>query len=204
MEKQAGPGAATQPPSDTTPGIRLVIRAEIIPDDDPQPPARRRPGRRALVLVIVAVTVLALGGIGIRMLRTEPPARPAASTANAKPAAAMAVEPDSTAAKSVESAAPKNPDASPLPLHEVIPDVPQSARQTIRGTVKVTVRVIVDRQGMVLAATPDDPGPSPYFARLAVEASKQWTFAPANTDEQRVMRVRFNFTRAGTTARANP
>jgi hypothetical protein len=68
----------------------------------------------------------------------------------------------------------------------------------------VSVRVIVDKEGTVLAATPDDAGPSRYFERLAVDASKEWTFAPTDTEEQRVMLVRFNFTRAGTTAQANP
>jgi TonB family protein len=85
----------------------------------------------------------------------------------------------------------------------VIPDVPRSAQKTIRGTVRVSVRVIVDREGTVLAATADDPGPSRYFERLAIQASKKWTFAPTDSEEQRIMLVRFNFTRAGTIARAN-
>jgi TonB family protein len=67
----------------------------------------------------------------------------------------------------------------------------------------VSVRVIVDREGTVLAATADDPGPSRYFERLAIQASKKWTFAPTDSEEQRTALVRFDFTRAGTTARAN-
>jgi TonB family protein len=67
----------------------------------------------------------------------------------------------------------------------------------------VSVRVIVDKKGSVLAATADDPGPSRYFERLAIQASNKWTFAPTDSEEQRIMLVRFNFTRAGTTARAN-
>jgi hypothetical protein len=64
----------------------------------------------------------------------------------------------------------------------------------------VSVRVIVDRKGTVLTATADDPGPSRYFERLALEASKKWRFA--RTDSERIMLVRFNFTRSGTSARA--
>jgi TonB family protein len=67
----------------------------------------------------------------------------------------------------------------------------------------VSVRVIVDKKGTVLAATADDPGPSRYFERLAIESAKQWTFTPAASEEQRIVVVRFNFTRAGTTAQAN-
>jgi TonB family protein len=85
----------------------------------------------------------------------------------------------------------------------VIPNVPRSARDTIRGTIRVSVRVVIDKDGSVLAATADDGGPSRYFERLALEAAKKWTFTPAASQEQRVMRVRFNFTRDGTTARAS-
>ena len=63
--------------------------------------------------------------------------------------------------------------------------------------------MIVDQEGSVLAAPADDPGPSRYFERLAIQASKKWTFAPTDSEEQRIMLVRFAFTRAGTTARAN-
>lgn len=63
--------------------------------------------------------------------------------------------------------------------------------------------MIVDKKGSVLAATADDPGPSRYFERLALQASEKWTFAPTDSEEQRIMLVRFSFTRAGTTARAN-
>ena len=106
-------------------------------------------------------------------------------------------------AKSVESELQKQPDASPLIISEVIPDVPRNARETIRGTVRVSVRVIVDKEGTVLVATADDPGPSRYFERLAIQASKKWKFAPTDSGEQRIMLVRFNFRRAGTTARAD-
>jgi TonB family protein len=67
----------------------------------------------------------------------------------------------------------------------------------------VSVRVIVDKEGTVVVATADDPGPSRYFERLAIQASKKWAFAPTQSEEQRIILVRFNFTRAGTTARAS-
>jgi TonB family protein len=67
----------------------------------------------------------------------------------------------------------------------------------------VSVRAIVDKEGAVLAATADEGSPSRYFERLAIEAAKKWTFTPAESQEQRVIVVRFNFTRAGATARAS-
>jgi TonB family protein len=66
----------------------------------------------------------------------------------------------------------------------------------------VSVRVIVDKEGRVVVAAANDPGPSRYFERLAVQASKKWTFAPTDSEEQRIMLLRFNFTRGGTRARA--
>ena len=91
---------------------------------------------------------------------------------------------------------------SPSALHEVIPDVPPSARRTIRGHIKVWVRVIVDQDGSVSAAVADRTGPSRYFQRLAIEAAKKWTFPPVDTPSRRLMQVRFDFSRDGTTGRA--
>ena len=42
------------------------------------------------------------------------------------------------------------------------------------------------------------------FERLSLEAAKEWTFAPLDTQEQRIMLVRFSYTRERATARANP
>jgi hypothetical protein len=84
----------------------------------------------------------------------------------------------------------------------VIPDVPRSARRTIRGHIKVWVRVIVQRDGSVFAAVADRHGPSRYFQRLAVEAAKQWTFPAVDTPARRLLQLRFDFSREGTTGRA--
>jgi TonB family protein len=67
----------------------------------------------------------------------------------------------------------------------------------------VSVRVIIDKDGAVLTAAADDPGPSRYFERLALEASRKWTFTPAASDEQRTALLKFHFTRGGVTARAH-
>ena len=185
MESQATSVAAAKSQSGTPSTRQLVIRVEIRSKGPPQAPVRRRLSRGALLLILGAVAVL-LSWVGMSVFRTEPTSAPAA-----------------TEAESVDSEVRKQPDASPSPITEVIPDVPRSARGTIRGTVRVSVRVIVEKEGTVLAATADDPGPSRYFERLAIQASKKWTFAPTDSEEQRIMLVRFNFTRAGTTARAN-
>ena len=224
-QSQASSVAAAKSPSGTPSAPRLVIRVKIISKGPPRAPVRRRLSRGAQLLILGAVAVL-LSWIAISVFRTEPTSAPAATEGapNSKsqsparvPApieaapvvsdeplpkpATETAETRSAEAKTVESEVRKQPDASPS--LEVIPNVPRSARETIRGTVRVSVRMIVDKEGTVLVATADDPGPSRYFERLAIQASKKWTFAPADAEEQRIMLVRFNFTRAGTTARAN-
>jgi TonB family protein len=103
-----------------------------------------------------------------------------------------------------DTSADPEPEVSAGAVTQVMPEVPRRARQTIRGHVKVSVRLIIDQDGSVFAALVDDVGPSRYFSRLAIEAAKKWTFAPVNTDGQRFVQVRFDFTRDGTTARAFP
>jgi serine/threonine-protein kinase len=86
-------------------------------------------------------------------------------------------------------------------LQQVLPDVPQSARDTIRGTVRVGVRVAVDPSGGVVGATLDSPGPSKYFARLAMAAARRWEFDPARVDDRYVTSewvLRFEFRRTAT------
>ena len=91
-----------------------------------------------------------------------------------------------------------------MAVQEVLPDVPQRARRTIRGHVRVSIRVIVEQDGTVFAALSEQRGPSRYFERLAIDAAKKWTFPPADATSQRLMLVKFDFTRDGTTAQAAP
>jgi len=88
-------------------------------------------------------------------------------------------------------------------LQQILPSVPPAARKTIRGTVRVTVRVDVDHAGRVEDAEIEAPGPSKYFAQLAVAAAQRWQFRPpkvAGQDAMSTWALRFEFTRAETTA----
>jgi TonB family protein len=93
-------------------------------------------------------------------------------------------------------------DASPSVLHKEIPEVPRSARDTIRGHFSIAVRVTVDKSGNVVGETLEKSGPSKYFARLATEAARKWKFAPADTPDSRQCLVLFEFTRGGATGHA--
>jgi hypothetical protein len=114
------------------------------------------------------------------------------------PAEAASSSSSLSSASDMEPAEPVEA-AAPSGGHEEIPEVPPRARQTIHGHITISVRVIVDKDGMVFAALLDHPGRSRYFEQLAIEAAKKWTFPPADTDE-RLMMVQFDFTREGATA----
>jgi TonB family protein len=179
---------------------RLVIRIKLPPREPTPAPERPRLRKGALLLIAGAVAV-ALALVGIYMLRTEPAPAPASSNVappvNSQPAAPPA--PETVEAQPVEA----KPAAPPAPVSEVTPDVPQRALNTISGTIRVTIRAIVDKEGKVLDATVQERGASRYFARLALEASRKWTFAPSTSQEQRVTQIRFYFKRGGVTARAS-
>ena len=87
-------------------------------------------------------------------------------------------------------------------LHQEMPNVSRSARESIHGVIKIAVRVIVDRSGKVFAATLDSRASSRYFARAALNAAKQWRFAEDPNQASRVWLLRFEFSRAGTAAHA--
>ncbi|HEY2678778.1 MAG TPA: TonB family protein [Steroidobacteraceae bacterium] len=100
----------------------------------------------------------------------------------------------------VAAAAPEIPRDPNLPvfvLHQELPNISAGARQSIQGTIKVTVRVTVDASGNVIAEALENQGPSRYFARTATEAARKWIFVPADNQSARKWLLQFEFTRGG-------
>ena len=88
-------------------------------------------------------------------------------------------------------------------LDQVLPDVSDRARATIQGTVRVSVRVHVDAAGNVSDAGLDAPGPSQYFADLALNAARRWEFTPpevAGRSAPSEWLIRFEFAQSGVKA----
>lgn len=88
-------------------------------------------------------------------------------------------------------------------LEQVLPEPSPKAQATIRGKVRVRVKLRVDSSGNVVAADFDSPGPSKYFADLALQAARRWDFAPAKLDGHNVPSdwlVRFEFSQTATKA----
>jgi len=90
-------------------------------------------------------------------------------------------------------------------LHEVMPDISAQARNTIHGTVKVRVKLDVTADGKVARAALAANSPSAYFARQALAAAREWTFAPPTRDgrsQASEWMLHFEFRGNGTRANA--
>jgi TonB family protein len=178
-------------PSESLPLRRLVVRVKIPVEQPPATPARPPLNRTAVLLAAVVVAAL-LAWLGIRMFASKP--TPATVATEVKPI----VQPQPA------TPLPSPPEAAPVITDQpvqVIPTASRGALNTISGTIRVSISVIVAKDGTVTAANVDEPGPSRYFARLAAEAAKQWTFAPSDTEDRRIKVIRFYFKRSGVTAR---
>lgn len=124
----------------------------------------------------------------------KPQQHPAPPPVAAAPASSQPVAVKSTSGNSTSAAA-----ASEV-THQAIPDVPQKSLDTIHGTLRVAVRVNVDDSGKVSDASFDAPGPSQYFAKIAMKSAQQWTFSPASAGQPapREWILHYQFTSSGT------
>jgi TonB family protein len=89
-------------------------------------------------------------------------------------------------------------------VQRVTPNVSRSARRTIQGHIRVGVKVDVDASGKVTNATLISPGPSEYFARLALGAARNWKFSSAQVNGNSVpsqWSLQFSFGRRKTDVR---
>jgi TonB family protein len=118
-------------------------------------------------------------------------------------------QPSETAqAPSAQTSAPTSPrqtDSAGSVTHQVLPDIPQSAKNTITGTIKVVVQAQVDASGKVTSAKLKSPGSSKYFAGLALKAAPKWEFSAPEISGQPTAStwlLQFRFRRSGTQASA--
>jgi TonB family protein len=88
-------------------------------------------------------------------------------------------------------------DAKDGILRQVMPSVSRNALNTIRGKVRVKLKVQVSPSGDVTATEFVTRGPSSYFANHAQEAAQQWKFVPA--ESARAWDLQFDFRPSGTT-----
>jgi TonB family protein len=133
-------------------------------------------------------------------------AAPASASAPAKSASLSAsaittpLPATSRTAAIASTSLPAGPVTQGAPLNQTMPEISSRARSTIHGTVRVVVKVRVDKSGAVSSAAPAS-SPSRFFSDAAVQAAKQWDFTPAKISGQPVPSdwlVRFDFTSTDT------
>lgn len=183
--------------------LKPEARSVPAPATPPPAPASAQPRKRAAFPVTIATVIVLAIFFGFSYFRgnksgaknIEPV--PAITTSQPPAAAPPASESPTTAKASTTTAGEVS--------HQVLPDVPQSAKRTITGTIKVTVKAQVDPSGKVTSAGFKSAGPSKFFAGLALKAAERWEFSPPETDGQAVAStwlIQFRFKRTSTQASA--
>ena len=145
---------------------------------EPTAPVAKPAARKSRLGYYVVAAVLVLGAAiaaGVAMHRTAAPAAPDRQA-----------EPPHSA-----------PAAQDEITRRVLPDIPAKARNTIHGKATVVVGVAVDASGNVAKATLE-PGGSPYFGALALEAARQWKFTAVEGAGPRNWTLRFEIAPAET------
>ena len=92
-----------------------------------------------------------------------------------------------------------SPDDSAV-LERVMPEVLPAAQASIHGEFDVEIRVTVGSDGKVSEAAFESEGPSRYFSKQALEASRHWRFKPAQMSGENVRSVwllEYRFTESG-------
>jgi TonB family protein len=130
----------------------------------------------------VAVAIIVVLGVVLAWLYSRSNKSPAQAADETKQPVSEAAPAPNTAAPKPAETKPTEPPAKTRPssgevVRQVLPGVPRSAQNTIRGTIKVVVRVQVDPSGRVTEVKFRSRGSSRYFANQALKAAQQWEFS---------------------------
>jgi TonB family protein len=152
----------------------------------PAPPRSVRRGAITLSILftglVVAFLFFYLSGFHSRGGSGTP--QPAANSAQSQPGAPAQGATPASSGSTPAATANSGTNSPGAVLKQVMPEVSQSARNTIRGRIRVVARVDVDSWGKVARARLTVPGPSRYFARIALNAAQRWTFSPPQVNGQ--------------------
>lgn len=191
---------------ESSPSTSAASAQPATPPKPMQPPARRDVASPAKPAASNSMKAATEKQTPPQKILAEAPSRAPVPAASA-PAAAPVAAPAALRTDTFPSAnAPKPSAASPARgevLDQVLPDVSEKARGTIQGKVRVSVRVHVEPAGNVSQAELDSPGPSKYFADLALQAARRWEFTPPEVNGHSVPSdwlIRFEFSHADTKA----
>jgi TonB family protein len=176
---------------ETTGSETPTAQAERVEEPSSSARDRKKSPKWMYALGLVAAAIVG----AVLLMR---PKQPGSSTGTRT--AVSAPTSDSASGTRAEVPAPHRESGGEV-LERVMPRVSAGALDTITGTIRVVAKVDVDAAGNVTKARLRVAGPSKYFARLALEAARDWKFRPAMENGQPVASewvVRFGFNRRGT------
>jgi TonB family protein len=186
-------------------------------------PVRRKRIAPVGVLILLGVIVVVVAGVMIRQADTGGTAATSVAKTPDSPPPTRQVQPEPPKPEKIakrEAPKPKSEPEAPKadvpekPASEAapavddagapgqpMPEVTAQARSTIRGRVRLNVRVDVDPAGAVTEAKIEGSGGSRYFSDLALKTVRQWKFEPVKVNGSETgqrWRVRFEFLKTGT------
>lgn len=171
--------------------VQGSLRPGVVPVIEvPRRRVERKPTNWRLVAGIAAVLLLVALVFAFIYLVPRPTASSHTGAVSSQtPAVDQAPIPSAAAPKPSVDAKPTSTPASQAispgaVLEQALPDIPHSARNTIHGKIKITVRVVADSTGKVTSANLTSAGPSAYFAGLTLKASQRWRFTPPQAGGQ--------------------
>jgi TonB family protein len=159
---------------------------------------RYLPLAMAVVLIVIVAAIYGVMRGGNKSAPTPAPKTAAAPNAASGTSAPARVVP-------AVSPAVKAADSTGAVLRRVSPAAAPSSLRTVRGRLKVRVRVDVDTAGNVTGEKLVTAGPSKYFSRLAMQAAQQWKFTPPTQNGQAApsqWTILFEYTRGGISEQA--
>jgi TonB family protein len=175
-----------------------------------QSPIRTLLAKPAFILPTFAAAILLLALITApRLLNLYRETQERKVEAPSNPAQGPALPPDVSNTAMIHSSTPSAGGhvVAGAVAEQPLPVVPESAQNTIHGTVRVRLRLVVDSSGNVTTARFIDYGASRYFARLALGAAEQWKFTPPQIDGHDAPSewiVVFEFSKTEITAHSTP
>lgn len=172
-----------QPEARFAPAVRSVHAVRSVPAPLELAPVAKSQSRRPVWIAVALVAVVLAIIFTVFYSRSNKTPEPTAATnqpaTETTPAPAVPANTPVEPAKPVEATTKSSASGGEV-VRKVLPDVPRSAQNTIRGTIKVAVQVQVDPSGKVASAKFKSRGSSRYFADRALKAAQQWEFsAPA-------------------------
>ena len=157
--------------------------AQVEPKSEPKTEPWR--GNRIVASLFILITALVIAFIVFLSIRKGGSPQPVQSAVGPQSSNVTPATPGVVSAPG----APAQRDSQGSVLHQVLPDVSQSARNTITGKIRIVARVEVDARGKVAHASLTTPGPSQYFARLTLQAAERWQFSAPVVNSQALASV---------------